>query len=303
MDSPASISGPTIQFDNSAPQKSRSTLKRLVREQTFVLGLVMFSVILIASIMVPSFSPHDPFSQNLRARLTPPVWEPSGSWANILGADALGRDYLVRLLFGARTSFQVSGLAVLLSSCFGITLGLIAGFSGGKLDSILMRLADIQLSFPFIILCIALLSAIQPTPLLVAVVLAIADWVLYARMARGMTLSEKGKEYILAATAIGSRKSRIVFRHILPNILPMMVVIAALEFGTLVQIEALLSFLGLGIQPPTPSWGNMLGDGRNYLATHPWVIILPGVFLFYSVLSINLIADGLRNVLDPGSRG
>ena len=286
----------------SAALGPRGTLGTLVRDQSFIVGAIMFSTILAAALLGPILLPFDLAAQDLRQRLLPPVWSAEGQWPHVLGTDALGRDYLTRLLYGARTSFQVSGLAVVLSLCFGAAVGLVAGYFGKAIDAVLMRLTDIQLAFPFVILCIALLSALRPTPLLVSVVLAIADWVIYARMARGNTLMERDKEYILAARSLGAPAPRIVFRHVLPNVLPVLVVIAALEFATLVQVEALLSFLGMGVQPPTPSWGNMLGEGRTYLITHPWVITLPGLFLFYTILGVNLMADGLRNVLDPASR-
>jgi peptide/nickel transport system permease protein len=209
---------------------------------------------------------------------------------------------LMRLLIGAQTTFRVCGLAVLLSCSFGTVVGLLAGYLGQRLDTLLMRMADVQLAFPFIILCIALLSVMRPSLWIISVVLAIAGWVIYARLTRTRTLLEKEQEYTLAARAIGARPLRTIFRHILPNVLPVIVVVAALEFGTLVQVEAILSFLGLGVQPPTPSWGNMLGEGRSYLSTDFYLILLPGLFLFYTVLATNLMADGLRNVLDPASR-
>jgi peptide/nickel transport system permease protein len=280
----------------------RTILGDIIRERSFLLGGAMLLLLALATFLAPILLDVDPFDQNLKGRLLPPGWSAEGSWAHPLGTDALGRDYFMRLLLGAQTSVKVSGFAVVLSSCFGTVVGLYAGFKGKTLDTILMRMADIQLAFPFIILCISLLSVMSPTLITVSMVLAVADWVIYSRLARTQTLLEKEQEYTLAAQAMGATPSRIIFRHILPNVLPVIIVVAALEFGTLVQVEAILSFLGLGIQPPTPSWGNMLGEGRNYLATHFYLIMLPGLFLFYSVLGINMLSDGLRNVLDPASR-
>jgi peptide/nickel transport system permease protein len=262
----------------------------------------MLLALAAATVIWPAASRSDPFKQDLLGRLRPPAWSPEGSAAHPLGTDALGRDYLTRLLLGARTTFRVCGLAALLSACFGSAIGLYAGHAGGSIETLLMRLADIQLAFPFIILCIALLSVVSPSLWTISIVLAVADWVIYARLARGRTLVEKEQEYTMAARATGVRVPRIIFRHILPNVLPVIVVVAALEFGTLVQVEAILSFLGLGVQPPTPSWGNMLGEGRNYLSSHFYLMLLPGLFLFYTVLAVNLVADGLRNFLDPVSR-
>lgn len=280
----------------------RTVLGDVIRERSFLFGAAMLLFLALATFLTPKIIPVDPFTQNLKGRLLPPGWSQDGNWEHPLGTDALGRDYLMRLLLGAQTSVKVSGLAVLLSAGFGTIVGLYAGYKGKRLDTLLMRLADIQLAFPFIILCIALLSVMRPTLLTVTLVLAVADWVIYSRLTRGRTLLEKEQEYTLAAQAMGATSSRIIFRHILPNVLPVIIVVAALEFGTLVQVEAILSFLGLGIQPPTPSWGNMLGEGRNYLATHFYLIMLPGLFLFYAVLGTNMLADGLRNVLDPASR-
>ncbi|MBN1315068.1 MAG: ABC transporter permease [Anaerolineales bacterium] len=280
----------------------RTVLGDVIRERSFLSGAGMLLFLALATFLAPVLIDADPFAQNLKGRLLPPGWSAEGTWEHPLGTDALGRDYFMRLLLGAQTSVKVSGFAVLLSASFGTVVGLYAGFKGKHLDTILMRLADIQLAFPFIILCISLLSVMRPTLITVSLVLAVADWVIYSRLARSRTLLEKEQEYTLAAQAMGATHSRIIFRHILPNVLPVIIVVAALEFGTLVQVEAILSFLGLGIQPPTPSWGNMLGEGRNYLATHFYLIMLPGLFLFYAVLGINMLSDGLRNVLDPASR-
>lgn len=279
-----------------------AVLRGLLRQRSVWAGLLMMLLLAAATVIWPAVSQFDPFKQDLLGRLQPPVWNPAGSAAHPLGTDALGRDYLARLLLGAQTSFRVCGLAVLFSACLGSTIGLYAGYAGGIIETLLMRLADVQLAFPFIILCIALLSIVSPSLWTISIVLAVADWVIYARLARGQTLVEKEKEYTTAARATGVREQRIIFRHILPNVLPVIVVVAGLEFGTLVQVEAILSFLGLGVQPPTPSWGNMLGEGRNYMSSHFYLMLLPGLFLFYTVLATNLVADGLRNVLDPVSR-
>jgi ABC-type dipeptide/oligopeptide/nickel transport system permease subunit len=306
---PASI--PTIQSGPHRPSLIRrwrqavhqhTVLRGLLRQRSLWVGLLMLSVLAAATVIWPAVSQSDPFNQDLLGRLRPPAWTPEGSVAHPLGSDALGRDYLSRLLLGAQTTFRVCGLAALLSACFGSVLGLYAGYAGGHTETLLMRLADVQLAFPFIILCIALLSVVSPSLWTISLVLAVADWVIYTRLTRGRTLVEKEQEYMTAARAIGVRPPRIIFRHILPNVLPMIIVVAALEFGTLVQVEAILSFLGLGVQPPTPSWGNMLGEGRNYLSSQFYLMLLPGLFLFYTVLGTNLIADGLRNVLDPVSQ-
>jgi peptide/nickel transport system permease protein len=282
--------------------QQHTVLRGLLRQQSVWVGLSMLALLAAATVIWPLVSQSDPFTQDLLSRLRPPAWSAEGLAAHPLGTDALGRDYLARLLLGAQTSFRVCGLAVLLSACFGSIVGLFAGYAGRSVETLLMRLADVQLAFPFIILCIALLSVVSPGLWTISIVLAVADWVIYARLARGRTLVEKEQEYTTAARATGARAPRIIFRHILPNVLPVIVVVTALEFGTLVQVEAILSFLGLGVQPPTPSWGNMLGEGRNYLSTHFYLMLLPGLFLFYTVLGTNLVADGLRNVLDPVSR-
>jgi ABC-type dipeptide/oligopeptide/nickel transport system permease subunit len=244
-------------------------------------------------------APHDPYAQDLANRFKPPLWLAGGSIAYPLGTDGFGRDVLSRLLYGGRVSLLIGFVCSTVSAAIGISLGLLAGYLGGKVDLAIMRLADVQLGFPFIVLAIAVIAILGSALPVLVVLLSIAGWVYYARITRGQALRLRHAEYVEAARVIGAGTARIVGRHVLPNVLSPNLVIWTFAIATLILIESSLSFLGVGVQPPTPSWGNMLSDGRAYVDDAWWLAIFPGLAITVTVLAVNTLGDALRDVLDP----
>jgi ABC-type dipeptide/oligopeptide/nickel transport system permease subunit len=254
------------------------------------------------SLSFPLFYSVDPLEQDLMARFTPPVWQDGGTWAYPLGADNLGRDVLVRLLYGSRVSLLVGFSAVLVAELAGILLGLFSGYYGGKLDSLIMRLADIFMAYPFMLLTISVIAVLGNSIFNLILVLGLSDWVTYARTIRGSVLSLKEKEFVEASRAIGTSHRVILFRHILPNVLSPMLVLGTLRVANIIIWESGLSFLGMGVPPPMPTWGRMLAEGRLYITDAWWLVTLPGLAIMVTILSINLLGDGLRDALDPRLR-
>jgi oligopeptide/dipeptide ABC transporter ATP-binding protein len=281
-----------------APARGRA-VRRLLRRKGALIGLIGVLVLAVVAIFAGPIAPHNPREQHIENILAPPVWA-GGSSEYPLGTDALGRDVASRLAFGARTSLQISVAAALIGALLGLVTGAIAGFFRGWVDSVLMRLGDIQLAFPFILLAIAVLGVISDRkPIHLILVLGVPGWIVYARVVRSRVLAERDKDYVLAARALGASRIRTLIRYVLPSIWQVIPVIAMLDLGFLVIIESTLSFFGLGITPPTPSWGSILADGRQYMVLTAWLAILPGLAITFTVLSINLAADGLAEVLDP----
>jgi peptide/nickel transport system permease protein len=268
-------------------------LFRFFRSRAAVAGLAIVVAVVVVAILAPVLAPHDYRDQQLPKVLLPPFWQPRADPSYPLGTDHLGRDVLSRILFGARTSLLVGGGGVLIAGSLGITLGLVAGYFGRAVDDTIMRLVDIQLSFPPIFLVIAIMAVIGQSLFNVVLVLGLVTWVQYARVVRGTTLSVKEKDYVEGARASGAGHVRILTRHILPNILPSVVVIATVNVSTLILAEAALSFLGLGVQPPTPAWGTMLAEGREVFRIAWWTAVFPGLAILVTVLGINLLGDGL----------
>jgi peptide/nickel transport system permease protein len=277
----------------------RRLLRRLVRRKAAVAGLAGLAFVACVAIFANVIAPHDPLAQDLESSLAPPVWD-GGTTDHLLGTDALGRDTLSRLMYGARASLTISLAATLLAAVLGLVTGSIAGFYRGSIDSLLMRAGDVQLAFPFILLAIVVLGVIPDRePIHLILVLGIPGWIVYARVVRSRVLAERDKEYVDAARALGARRPRILLRYVLPSTWHVLPVIALLDLGFLVIVEATLSFLGFGLTPPTPSWGSTLADGRQYMVVTPWLAVLPGIAIMFTVLSINLAADGLADILDP----
>jgi peptide/nickel transport system permease protein len=266
---------------------------RLFRSGAGVAGLVIVAGVVLVAALAPWLAPHDYRDQQLPKVLLPPFWQPRADPAYLLGTDHLGRDLLSRIVFGARTSLLVGAGGVAIAGSIGVLLGLLAGYFGGLLDDGIMRLVDIQLSFPPIFLVIAIMAVTGQSLLNVVVVLGLVTWVQYARVVRGTTLSVKEKDYVESARAVGAGHARILARHILPNILPPVVVIATVNVSTLILAEAALSFLGLGVQPPTPAWGTMLAEGREVFRIAWWTAVFPGLAIVVTVLGVNLLGDGL----------
>jgi peptide/nickel transport system permease protein len=274
-------------------------LRRLVRRKAAVVGLTGFLLVLFVAVFAGPLTRHDPLDQNIENILAPPVWA-GGTSDHPLGTDALGRDVASRLAYGARTSLVISFAAALIGALLGLVTGCIAGFYRGGLDTVLMRLGDIQLAFPFVLLAITVLGLIPDRrPVHLILVLGIPGWIVYARVVRSRVLAERDKDYVLAAQALGASRRRALVRYVFPSVWQVVPVIALLDLGFLVIIESTLSFLGLGITPPTPSWGSILAEGRQYMVITPWLAILPGLAITFTVLSINLASDGLADVVDP----
>jgi peptide/nickel transport system permease protein len=269
------------------------------RDRLAQLGLAIVAATLVAAVVAPALAPADPVRNDLLARLTPPVWLPGGSWEHPLGTDTLGRDVVSRLLYGARVSLIVGFSAVVVAGVLGLALGLVAGYYGGRLDDALMRLGDVQLAFPALVLAVAVLAVVGSGLGTIVVVLGVTGWVTYARIARGEALSLRHREFVEGARALGAGDAAILWRHVLPNVLPSITVVATFSIARTIIAEASLSFLGLGLPPPAPSWGAMLDEGRNYLTTGWWLALFPGLAILAVVLGINVVGDWLRDTLDP----
>ena len=276
----------------------KDTRMLLLRKLPILSGGILLAFLLTA-IAAPFVTSHDPIRQDLANTLLPPAWEEGGESDHLLGTDSLGRDVLSRLVYGSRVSLSVGFFSVFIGLAFGTWLGLLAGFFGGWLETWIMRIADMQLAMPFMLMAIAAIGAFGPSMLSVIIVLALGIWPGYARMVRGEVLSVKQSEFIEAARVAGCRPVRLILRHILPNVLNTIVVMATLNFGMMIIFEGGLSFLGIGVQPPTPSWGGMLADGRAYVTVAWHLAVFPGLAIMLVVLGTNVFGDWLRDVLDP----
>jgi len=274
-------------------------LRRLARRRTALFGLVVVALVLVAALGAPWLVAWDPIEQDITHRLAPPGSQDPAGRVHVLGTDHLGRDILARIVFGARPALMVGFAAVAISGLLGMGVGLLSGYFGGRIDDVFMRLADIQLAFPFILLAIAVIGVLGPSLPVIIVVIGVSSWVVYARVVRSSVLSLREREFVQAALALGSRDGRVLLRHILPNALTPWLVVATADMARVIVIESALSFLGLGVQPPTPTWGGMLADGRVYISTAWWLATFPGLAILFTVLGINLFGDGLRDTLDP----
>ena len=264
-----------------------------------VLGSVLAGTVVLVAALGPVFAPADPTSQQISQRLRPPVWQHNGTQEHILGTDQLGRDLLSRLLYGARTSLVISLSAAVVAALLGVSLGVLAGFYRGWLDEIIMRVVEIQLAFPYLLLAITIMAMLQPSIRNVVLVLAISGWVVHARLVRGITLALAHKEFVVSARALGCSDARLIARHILPNLLAVTTVLFTLQVAQFVIAESALSFLGLGIRPPTPSWGSIMNEGRQYLEMAWWIETFPGFAIMLATTGVGLLGDWLRDVLDP----
>ncbi len=284
-----------------APSRVGELWRSLRRGVGALLGAGLLLLMILSAFLAPVLSPHDPLEAEVTKRLRPPVWTAKGTSEHLLGTDQLGRDVLSRTIYGSRVSLIVGITAVVISGVLGVLLGLIAA-QGGRLDALIMRVADVQLAFPFILLAIAVVAVVGGGLLNVILILGVTGWVSYGRVVRSQALSVKEKEYVEAARALGSRSLVLVFRHILPNVMTPVIVLATFNVASYMVAEASLTFLGLGVQPTIPSWGIMLADGREYMRAGWWMAIFPGLALVLTVLSINLLGDWLREYLDPRLR-
>ena len=273
---------------------------RIVRMRQFpIAGGLVLLIFFASAVFAPWIAPHNPVEQDLMNTLRPPVWQEGGSIVHPLGTDNMGRDTLSRLIYGARVSLLVGFLTVLLAMIFGTWMGLMGGFFEGWIETVIMRLTDMQLSMPFILMAIAIIGALGPSIRNIIIVLAVCNWATYARLVRGEVLSVKQNEFVELAQVDGCGTIRILFVHILPNVVNTLIVMATLDLGRMIIFFFFLSFLGLGVQPPSPSWGNMLADGRAYLTVAWHLATFPVLAIMLVVLGTNLFGDWLRDVLDP----
>ena len=285
-----------------APSGFRRRLPWLLRSPGALFGVPVVLLVSITALFAPYVTPHDPFEQDLSLRLQPPFWEEGGELSRPLGTDQFGRDLLSRIILGGRASIIVGVSAVLLSALLGIPIGLIAGYSRGRVDEVIMAIADVQYSFPFIFLALVLSYLLGPSLHNTVLALGFAGWVTYARVTRGEVLSIRERDYILAARAIGCSTTRTIVRHVLPQVVTPLIVVGTLQTAWMIVVEASLSYLGMGVQPPTPSWGNILAEGRLHMLNSWGYATFPGIAITVTVLGLNMLGDWLRDVLDPRSR-
>ena len=273
--------------------------RRLWRLKWGVAASVVLLGIVASAVFAPRVAPHDPLAVNIRHRLAPPAWMAGGAAQHWLGTDQVGRDLLSRVVYGGRVSLVVGVTAVAISARLGVLLGLGGGYVAGATDAIIMTLVNVMLTFPFVLLALAVIAVLGPSLFNMVIVLGVTGWPLYARVVRAETRAIIERDFITASRALGLGHPRIVFRQILPNLTSTIVVIATLDVARVIILESFLSFLGLGVQPPTPAWGNMLGEGRVYMLNSWWIATFPGMAIFVTTLTINLMGNAVRDWLDP----
>ena len=266
------------------------------------LGATLVLGIILVAVFAPWIAPYDPYRQSLGMRLKPPVWSAGGSWAHLLGTDTYGRDLLSRLIYGSRLSILVGVASMLLSCLLGCAAGLVAGYKGGRVEQVIMRLADAQMAFPDILLAILMVAAVGGSAVNLIIVLGISRWMIYARVVFGLTRTLKQRPFVEAATLYGGSDRYVIWRHILPQIIPVLTVVSTLQVAQMVLQETALSYLGLGLPSPTATWGNILAEGSSRLFVAPWIANLAGVAIILLVWGINMLGNGLREHLDPKSR-
>lgn len=274
----------------------------MTRRISIWLALGFIVLFVAVALLAPWISPYDPLAGSLRARLDPPVWD-GGSWAHLLGTDQLGRDVLARIMAGARISLAVCALVIAIAGTAGVVIGTVAGYYGGWLDRVLMRVVDLALSFPVILLALLIGAISGPSFGNIILVISLVLWSQYARMARGETMKIRKEDYIDLARTSGVSDLVILIRHVLPNIAPSLIVVATLQVGTVIVLESSLSFLGVGVPPPNPSWGSMVADGRSYVISAWWLSMLPGIAILCTVMSINILGDAMADRINPALRG
>jgi peptide/nickel transport system permease protein len=268
-----------------------------------VAGVLFIALLGVVAAAAPWLAPQDPIRQSLRGRLSPPTLEGADGRSHLFGTDHLGRDVLSRVIYGSRVSLVIGFSAVVVGGLLGSVLGVLAGFAGSRVDGVIMTLADAQLAFPFILLAIGIIAVLGPSFPTLVVVIGLSGWVSYARILRSQVLVLRSREFVEAIHALGGSVWRVVSRHVLPNVMSSIVVVATLELARSIVLEATLSFLGLGIQPPTPSWGGMIQEGRDYLDSAWWISTFPGIVLMLTSIVVSRTGDGLRDLLDPTLRG
>ncbi len=290
----------SIEFE--APSPRAVMRRRALTHPGFLFGSAIMLATIFVAICAPLLTSYDPFGQDLTQRLIPPVWSDKGSWAHVLGTDGLGRDYLTRLIYGARISLTVGFGAVAIAGLIGTSLGLIGGYFGGLIDSAVMYLVNVKLAMPGVLVALSLIAVFGGSVAVVVTVLGFLFWDRFAVVTRSVTQQIRVCDYVTAAQAVGASHARIILGEILPNVMNHIIVIASLEMASAILVEAALSFLGLGIRPPTPSWGLMISEGRNFMFFQPYLVAIPGTAIFVLVIAINMLGDGLRDITAPEGR-
>lgn len=286
----------------SAHNSLKNLFIELWHDKPGFIGFVVISALIFMTIFAPLIAPYDPSSQSLISRLTPPSWQSGGSMQHILGTDHLGRDILSRIIYGARISLFVGVAVMVLAGGFGVAMGLIAGYFGGRIDAIIMRVVDTIVAFPGLLLALVILAVIGPSVTSVIVVLALNGWMVYTLMTRSLVLSIREYQYVEAAEVVGGRPRYVILRHILPNLISPLLTLGVLEIARIILAEAALSYLGLGVQPPAASWGLDVANGKEYLFVAWWPVTIPGIAIAITVLAINLVANWARVISDPQER-
>jgi peptide/nickel transport system permease protein len=300
MSAPTRIEVAEVVAARPGPDAARqATWRRLLRLRWGVGAAGVLLLIVATAVFAPLIAPYDPLAVDIRHRLSPPAWMEHGAAEHLLGTDQVGRDLLARMIYGGRVSLVVSVAAVVISATIGVLLGLGAGYFGGNTDWTIMTVINVMLTFPFVLLALAVIAVLGPSLLNMIIVLGVAGWPIYARVIRAETLAIREREFVVAGRALGMSHLRLMFRQILPNLVSTIVVIATLQVAQVIILESFLSFLGLGVQPPTPAWGNMLGEGRLYMLNSWWIATFPGLAIFLTTLVINLMGNALRDWLDP----
>ncbi len=284
----------------ATPADERAKLiRRTLGHKGLLAGLVLFGLIVACALLAPLIAPHDPYAQDLTKRMIPPFWHPRGGWLHPLGTDNLGRDYLSRMLYGARISLLIGLSVMVVSGLIGTVMGVLAGYFGGRIDMAVMFIVTARLALPVVLVALAVVATIGGSLLVVVMVLGLLKWDRFAVVMRAATQQVRALEFVDAAKSIGSTTPRILLKDVLPNVMPQLIVVATVEAASAILLEAALSFLGLGVQPPLPSWGLMISEAKTYMFFSFWLIAIPGAALATLVLSINLIGDGLRDVFAP----
>jgi peptide/nickel transport system permease protein len=276
---------------------------RVFGQTSLVIGAAILLAICAIAVLAPALAPHDPYAQDLTRRLIPPLWYPKGDWTHPLGTDNLGRDYLSRTLYGARISLRIGLSVMVISGIIGTAMGLVAGYFGGRVDLVITFLITTRLAMPVILVALAVVALLGGSLLVVILTLGLLKWDRFAVVMRSATQQTRSLDYVAAAEAAGASTARIVLREVLPNIAPHLIVVATVEAASAILLEAALSFLGLGVQPPLPSWGLMIAEAKAYMFFSFWLIAIPGTALALLVFAINLAGDGLRDAIAPEGRG
>lgn len=282
---------------------SRALLQRQALTHVgLMIGTILLAFIVLLAVLAPLLAPYDPYAQDLSRRLLPPIWHAQGSWAHAFGTDNLGRDYLSRVIYGARISLLIGLSVMVLSGLIGTTLGMTAGYWGGRVDMLITFVITVRLALPLILVALAAVAVLGGSLVLVILVLGLLKWDRFAVVMRAATQQVRSLDYVTAAQAAGASNARIILGEVLPNVLPQLIVVATVEAASAILLEAALSFLGLGVQPPIPSWGLMIAEAKGYMFFSFWLIAIPGSALALLVFAINMVGDGIRDVTAPGGR-